>query len=80
MARDRTHWESVARAFAEDARLRDVDAARLTAEERMRIGLQMGAATPETEAMRDELDEQSAGQAQLHVRWRELQARRAGRS
>ncbi len=78
MGRNRAHWEAVGRAFAEDARLRVLDAARLTPEERMRIGFEMGASIPEAEAARDELDRRGATQAQLHERWRALQAKRAG--
>ena len=80
MGRNRAHWDAVARGFAEDARLRDIDAAQLTAEERIRIALDMGAWGPETEATRRDLEQCSAAQAQLHVRWRTLQAKRADRS
>jgi hypothetical protein len=80
MARDRSHWDAAKRAFAQDAHARDLDAARLTPEERARLGLQMGAASLGSPATDLELEQRGLAKAQLHVRWRKLQARRGCKS
>jgi hypothetical protein len=72
----RAHWDAVKRALADDVARRDLDAAQLTAEERVLMGLRMGALAPRTEATERELDERGRQQAQLHQRWRDLQASR----
>jgi hypothetical protein len=75
--RDRSHWDAVKRAFASDSQQRDLDAAQLTAEARVYMGLRMGASAPITPESELELEQRGIDQAQLHVRWRKLQARRA---
>jgi hypothetical protein len=75
-ARGRSHWDAVKQAFAVDELQRNLDAAQLTAEERVLLGLRMGAATPATLAGEREFEQCGIAKAQLHVRWRELQARR----
>lgn len=79
MARtDRGHWGAVKAAFEADAAAREADAARMTAEERVVLGLRMGAAAPRTAATELELQRLASEQGLLHARWRFLQARRGG--
>ena len=70
--RDRGHFAAAARAFAVDEELRIREALDLPIEERIRIGLRMGQATPTDAAIEAELDRRALGQAALHRRWRTL--------
>lgn len=74
----RGHWEAVQSAFEADALAREADAARMTPEERVLLGLRMGAAAPRTAATELELQRLASEQALLHARWRWLKARRGG--
>jgi hypothetical protein len=74
MPRDRRHWNAVAQAFAEDERQRALDAAMLTPEQRILLGLEMGALTSDDAASEEEWFSSSVVKAQLHSRWREIQS------
>lgn len=77
MALNRAHWAAVREAFLDDAKRRDRDAARLTPAQRLLLGLEMGAAMPQHEPSEHERAAAGFAKAQLHVRWRKLQAARA---
>ena len=79
-ARAKEHWHAVRRAFEVDAAAREDDAAAMTAEERVMLGLRMGAAAPRTPAIDAELERLALAQGELHARYRRLQAKRAGRA
>ena len=82
MTRERhSHWDAVKRAFEEDANQRNLDAAKLTAEQRVRMGLRMGGKVAGTWPDEPrELERQAIAKAGLHARWRELQAARGAQS
>lgn len=52
----------------------------MTAEERVMLGLRMGASAPRTAATEAEFERLALAQGELHARYRQLQAKRAGRS
>lgn len=79
-ARGKEHWQAVRRAFEADAGAREDDAAAMTAEERVMLGLRMGASAPRTPAIEAELDRLALAQGELHARYRRIQAKRAGRA
>jgi len=76
VTRSRAHWDAVRRAFADDERQRDLDAALLTEEERVLLGLRMGASSVAAEPTELELQQHGMAKARLHTRWRELQIAR----
>jgi hypothetical protein len=80
VAKTRAHWDAVARAFADDERQRDRDAARLTEQERVLLGLRMGASSGAAGPTELELQQQGLAKARLHTRWRELQLARGRKS
>lgn len=75
-ARDREHFDAVARAFAEDARRRQVEADARDVLDRMRQGYALGQVATRRVETAAELDRRALAQAELHARWRALQAKR----
>ena len=71
-------WDAIKKAFEADALARQQDAARLSAADRVLLGLRMELTAPRTTATDRELDRVASEQALLHARWRWLEARRAG--
>jgi hypothetical protein len=76
-AQAKNHWAAVRAAFAADAKTREDDAAAMTAEQRVLIGLEMGAAAPRTLETELELERLGLAQAELHFRYDRLKAKRA---
>ena len=79
-AQGKRHWDAVRTAFAADAGAREQDAAALTAEQRVLIGLEMGAVAPRTPETEQELERIGLAQAELHFRWQRLKEKRASRA
>jgi hypothetical protein len=71
-AQGKRHWSAVRAAFAADAQVREQDAAALTVEQRILIGLQMGSSAPRTPETEQELERIGLAQAELHFRWQRL--------
>ena len=76
-ARARAHWEAVGKAFADDTRQRDLDAERLTPEQRILEGLRMGRLSgPQRE---EDYVARARLQVQLHAQGLVIQAKRKSR-
>lgn len=72
------NWDAIKKAFEADALSRQEDASRLSAADRVLLGLRMEMTAPRTTATEQELERVASEQGLLHARWRWLEARRAG--